>query len=136
MTMERNLVGWFEIPVTEMDRAQRFYELVFDITLERVTMDGEIMAWFPANGEVYGAGGTLVQGPNYVPSIDGCQLYFSSQDIDAILSRVVEGGGEILQPTTSIGKHGFIGYFKDSEGNKIGLHMNVADETPAEDETA
>lgn len=29
--MEHNMVGWFEIPVTDMDRARKFYESVFDI---------------------------------------------------------------------------------------------------------
>lgn len=31
--MKKNAVGWFEIPATDMDRAVKFYETVFDIRL-------------------------------------------------------------------------------------------------------
>lgn len=32
--MNHNPVGWFEIYVQDMDRAKRFYELVFQVKLE------------------------------------------------------------------------------------------------------
>jgi predicted enzyme related to lactoylglutathione lyase len=47
--MENNLVGWFEIPVTDMERAIKFYEEVFDIKFSRNTMGPLDMAWFPFN---------------------------------------------------------------------------------------
>jgi len=134
MAADHNLVGWFEIPCTDIDRAQQFYENVFQIKLERYKMGDEFMAWFPAKPDVYGTGGTLIQGPGYVPSTDGCQLYFTAPDIEATLARVSEGGGEVLVPLTSIGDHGYIGILKDTEGNKIGLHMNVASETTSDEE--
>lgn len=31
--MQNNVVGWFEIPVTNMDRAIKFYETVLDVKL-------------------------------------------------------------------------------------------------------
>ena len=34
--MERNPVGWFEIYVQDITRARRFYEAVFQCTLEQV----------------------------------------------------------------------------------------------------
>ena len=29
----KNAISWFEIPATDLDRAQKFYEAIFDITL-------------------------------------------------------------------------------------------------------
>lgn len=38
--MNRNLVGWFEIPVNDIDRAIRFYNSIFDITLTQMETSG------------------------------------------------------------------------------------------------
>lgn len=32
--MDFNMVGWFEIPVVDMDRAKTFYEAVFQVKIE------------------------------------------------------------------------------------------------------
>jgi len=47
METKRNAVGWFEIPVSDMERAVKFYETVFGITLQRYTLGPLDMAWFP-----------------------------------------------------------------------------------------
>jgi len=33
MEIKQNLVSWIEVPVTDMERAIRFYETVFDLKL-------------------------------------------------------------------------------------------------------
>lgn len=43
----KNLINWFEIPVTDMARAIAFYEQVMQISLRRETMDGGGLAVFP-----------------------------------------------------------------------------------------
>lgn len=43
----KNLINWFEIPVTDMARAIAFYEQVMQISLRRETMDGVDLAVFP-----------------------------------------------------------------------------------------
>ena len=45
--MERNVVGWFEIPVNDMERAAEFYEKVFGFKIELVDMGDLKMGWFP-----------------------------------------------------------------------------------------
>ena len=44
--MEHNMVGWFEIPVEDMERARKFYEEVFDISISVHDLYGLIMGWF------------------------------------------------------------------------------------------
>lgn len=115
------IVGYFEIPVVDLDRAISFYQRVFGFALERAVIDGHAMALFPdtsGDGTITGA---LAQGESYVPSQDGTRVYFAVDDIDAVLARVRELGGEVLYPKTAIGEWGFVAEFADSEGNRIAL---------------
>jgi len=117
-----NPVGWFEIPVKEMKRAKAFYQFVFEAKLEVEKMGTCRMAFFDMKDKAYGTAGALVEGEGYKPSATGTMLYFMVKDIEAILARVKKQGGRTVLPKTSIGEYGFIGWFKDTEGNRIGLH--------------
>lgn len=125
MTKEKDVtVSWFEIPVTEMDRAIRFYETVFDTVLERQQFGDVLMAWFPWNDQLKGAGGSLIfSGDHYLPSHKGTLVYFSSDDVSIELGRVKKAGGIVLQPKTQISPDiGYMALFEDSEGNRVALH--------------
>lgn len=118
-----NAVGWFEIPVKDMDRAKTFYEKVFDIKLERQEEQfGILMSWFPMDPEAKGAAGTLVLAEGYEPSEKGVMIYFTYPDMEKRLEMVPEAGGEIVAPKYSIGEHGFVAKIKDTEGNLVALH--------------
>ena len=127
--MKNNAVGWFEIPVEDMERAINFYEKVFDFKLERHTLGKIDMAWFPYVIEGLGSGGSLVYAPDhYKPSKDGTLVYFTahSGDLSNELSRVTEAGGKVIQVKTQISEeHGFMALFIDSEGNRVALHSRV-----------
>lgn len=124
--MNTNVVGWFEIPVTDMDRAIRFYENVFDLKLERHLLGPIDMAWFPSVEKGSGASGSLVFNRQaYIPSQDGILIYFTvpSGDVANEIGRVVKAGGKVLRPKTQISVEvGFMALFSDSEGNRIALH--------------
>jgi len=124
--MKANMVGWFEIPVRDMERAKKFYEKVFDISIPIHELGDFIMGWFPMSPEKPGATGSLVQHNRYTPSeTHGPLIYFTCSDVSQELARVVEAGGKVLQQKTEIGGgHGFMGLMKDSEGNRIALHSN------------
>jgi len=47
MEIIRNMIGWFEIPVINMDRAMAFYSTVFDIEMTRSSLGTLEIAWFP-----------------------------------------------------------------------------------------
>lgn len=125
--MENNravTVGWFEIPVADMERAIQFYETVFETELSRNKMGDFDMAWFPWDEDAKGAGGSLVHHKDsYTPSREGSLIYFSSEDVDNELSRIEDAGGKILRPKTEISPDvGFMALFVDTEGNRIALH--------------
>jgi uncharacterized protein len=116
-----NAVTYFEIPVTDLDRAVRFYEAVFGYTLERKTVDGYDMALFPAAADQAGASGALVKGDVYIPSKSGAILYFGVRNIDAILTKATASGAKILYAKKDVGEFGFVAEIEDSEGNRIAL---------------
>ena len=124
--METNMVGWFEIPVTNMERAKKFYEAVFNISITVHELGDFIMGWFPMAPDKTGATGSLVQHSMYTPSdTHGPLIYFSCLDVAQELGRVVPAGGTVLKQKTTIGDgHGFMGLIKDSEGNRIALHSH------------
>ena len=41
------MVGWFEIPVSDMERAVKFYNAVFLTEIKSMQFGKEMMAWFP-----------------------------------------------------------------------------------------
>lgn len=122
--MEHNMIGWFEIPVTSMERAKKFYEAVFDITIEVHDVGGIKMGWFPYASGKSGASGSLVQHEMYEPSEKaGPLLYFSCKDVSVPLGKVEKAGGKIIQAKKEIGGgHGFMSLFIDTEGNRLALH--------------
>ncbi|NWF50363.1 MAG: VOC family protein [Ignavibacteriaceae bacterium] len=125
MELKNNVVGWFEIPVSNMERAMKFYEAVFNLKLERHQMGELDMAWFPF-ADVPGSPGSLVYHKEfYTPSSDGVLIYFTahSGDLNNELSLVEPAGGQTLMPKTLIGEEiGYMALFLDTEGNRIALH--------------
>ena len=119
------MISWFEIAVTDIDRAKIFYETVFEIEIGIADFDGTKMGWFPNNDSTFGASGSLIQNSNYVPSKDGALIYFMSNDVQIELDRVEAAGGKVFQKKTKISEeHGCMGVFIDTEGNRIALHSN------------
>ena len=117
----RNPVCHCEIPVTDLDRAIRFYEAVLEITLNRQMVDGYSMAFFPRDDEAPGASGALVAGDVYIPSRTGAIIYFDVPDIDSALIRAQAAGANILYPKTYVGDAGYVAEIEDSEGNRMAL---------------
>jgi len=129
MNLPHNLVGWFEIPVTDLNRAIVFYETVFEVKLEHMKLAELEMAMFPGVENTIGSGGALVYNTkNYKPSSNGVLIYFTafSGDVSIELERVEKAGGKVLLPRTQISPEiGFMGLALDTEGNRIAFHSRT-----------
>ena len=120
---ENNRVVWFDIPVAELDRAQKFYESVLDIKIFRDKFnDFE----FCVLDHEKGNGGCLVPNPNEITSDKGVLVYLNVDGrIQDAMSKVEPDGGKIIEPTHQIGPQGYRCLILDSEGNRIVLHSNT-----------
>lgn len=121
---QANAVGWFDLYVDELDRAQAFYEKVLGATLQPLAdPTGETrMRAFPANMGAYGAAGALVKTSHARPGAGGTMLYFSVQDCAVHASRVQAAGGKVIRPKFPIGEFGWVAVCEDTEGNLFGLN--------------
>lgn len=116
-----NAITWFELPTTNLDRAVAFYSAVLDVEVAKRDFGGEMQGFFPYQD---GVGGALIQRADTKPSADGPILYLNAApDIEGAVGRVTEAGGQVLMPVTPIGDPGVIAIILDSEGNRVGLHM-------------
>jgi predicted enzyme related to lactoylglutathione lyase len=123
--VKTNPVVYFEIPVLDMNRACDFYGLVFETKFTRDEVDGYQMAFFESSEDSFGAPGALVVGDVYVPSKQGCFLYFGVENIDRTIALALEHGGSVLYPKKSNGELGFVAEIQDTEGNRIALHEEI-----------
>ncbi len=115
-------VSIFEIPVTNMSRAIRFYQDVLGLKIERMEFPGMEMGLLPFEGQA--VTGVLMKGEGYEPSASGVTLYLNGgHDLQVMLDRVEKTGGKVLVPKSPhADESGFFAIFIDSEGNKLGLH--------------
>ena len=125
----KNAISWFEIPATDLGRAQAFYEAIFGVTMIPMDMPNLQMRMFPLEN-MTGVGGAVVKSDGFhKPSpTDGPLIYLNGNpDVQKVLDKVEKAGGKIIVPKTQITpEYGFMGVFIDTEGNRFGLHSNPA----------
>ncbi|MDV3244541.1 MAG: VOC family protein [Nitrososphaerales archaeon] len=118
----------FEIPAANLKRAQFFYKDIFGWQMNDVEMaDGTytMVGTAPTdqNGRLTepGAinGGMMKKRKPFTGPIVTVQV----DEIDDALKDVAKHGGKTVTKKTAMGQYGFFGYFKDSEGNLMGLYQ-------------
>jgi predicted enzyme related to lactoylglutathione lyase len=122
MDKKYNPVGWFEIYVQDMNRAKKFYEQTFEVTLQDLGNPGIEMWAFPMIQDAPGCTGALVKYSGKDSGGGGTIVYFPVPDCGTKATEAVKNGGKIQKEKMSIGQHGFISLVYDTEGNMIGLH--------------
>ncbi|MEO5813466.1 MAG: VOC family protein [Rhodanobacter sp.] len=123
--MKTNPVGWFEIYVQDMARAQAFYESVLDTKLDALgdPNDSTVeMRAFPMDMESQGAAGALTKMHGFPSGGNSTLVYFTCADCAEEAGRVLAAGGRLQREKFAIGEYGFIALAFDTEGNLFGLH--------------
>ncbi len=111
-------VEHFEVPADDVDRAQAFYAKAFGFTYEPWGDDMGMLR----TGSDEGIGGDIhkrggVPHPTFVITVD---------DLEGTLAAVVEAGGEQFGEIEAMGETARYAYFKDSEGNIVGVFADSA----------
>ncbi|NUP75622.1 MAG: VOC family protein [Sinomonas sp.] len=119
----------FEIPADDSSRASSFYSEAFGWNLMSVpNMDYTMVGTTPSdesgsplepgaiNGGMYTRNEQFPQSP--VITVD-------VEDIDAALAKIESLGGSTVAPKIPVGEMGFAAYFRDTEGNVLGLWQNT-----------
>jgi uncharacterized protein len=121
-------INWFEIPVTNLDRAAELYAATLGFPLKREVFFGVPHAVLMTDGEgeggIDGVTGTLISDAKRPPTRGvGTVVYLHAKDgVPACLARAIEAGAKVVQPTTDIGPFGTVAQIEDFDGNIIGLH--------------
>src|SRR4029077_6155618 len=122
----KHAISWFEIPTTDINRAQKFYETIFGITMITMDLPNIKMRMFPLDDMMNGIGGALVDsGGFHKPSLtDGPLIYLNANpDVQNVLDKIEAAGGKIVVPKTQISpEFGYMAVFVDTEGNRVALH--------------
>ena len=132
----KNLIAFFEIPVTDFYQSVNFYQAVtdfyqsvnfyqaiFGVEFMVAEYSNEKMACFVQDGQTVGA---ISYAPDFKPSEHGVLIHFNCEDIDWAIQQVLKQGGSIAIPKTKIqaeGK-GYFAVFTDPAGNRIGLYTD------------
>lgn len=121
----KNVISWFEIPTQDLNRAQKFYEDIFQMQMVPLDTPQIKMRMFPLE-DMMGVGGALVYNRDfYKPSSsDGPLVYLNANpDVQHILDRIENAGGKIaVQKTLISPEYGHMAMFVDTEGNRVALH--------------
>jgi predicted enzyme related to lactoylglutathione lyase len=115
----------FEIPADDPKRASKFYSDVFGWQVTAMagmpywslgTTEVDTTTRMPKNPGAINGGMGKREGP-----LKSIVVTISVKDIDKALKAVESKGGKVVQKKQPVGDMGFTGYFKDSEGNVVGL---------------
>jgi predicted enzyme related to lactoylglutathione lyase len=116
-----NQIVWCDIPITDLDRAIKFYSAVLGQKVEKQSFPGMTFGLLPHAGE--SASGCLVEMEDAKPSADGPLIYLNCEGrLDMAIAAVELNGGKVLKARHQIGPYGFRAIVMDSEGNRIALH--------------
>ena len=121
----------FEIPLDDVERGRRFFAEAFGWTITPVPeLDYSLVGTTPLddtgapteagsiNGGMFARG---AQSPSSAPIIT-----IDVEDIDEALKNIESLAGKALTPRLPVGDMGFTAYFRDTEGNVLGLWQNPA----------
>ncbi|BAS10369.1 glyoxalase/Bleomycin resistance protein/dioxygenase [Arthrobacter sp. Hiyo4] len=114
----------FEIPSDDKERANTFYQSAFGWTLTPMQeMDYTIAITTPSDEQT---GLPSAPGPSTGPVPPHGQpqdpiITIDVEDVDAALAQVESAGGTVAQAKDAVPGMGYYAYFKDTEGNTMGL---------------
>ncbi|MHA7290019.1 VOC family protein [Arthrobacter sp. MDT3-24] len=115
----------FEIPSDDKERANTFYQSAFGWTLTPMQeMDYTIAITTPSDEQTGMPSAPGAINGALFPRTDNLKtpvITIDVEDVDAALAQVESAGGTVAQAKDAVPGMGYYAYFKDTEGNTLGL---------------
>jgi hypothetical protein len=118
----------FEIPADDVSRAQEFYRSAFDWEINSMPeMEYAILGTTPTNDQGMPAEPGAINGGMFQRQDDlpTPMITIAVDDIDQALKTIGSLGGSTVRAKEPVADMGFAAYFKDTEGNLLGLWQNA-----------
>ncbi|WP_067440629.1 VOC family protein [Nocardioides jensenii] len=117
----------FEIPYGESDRAKAFYAEAFGWELLDIPEMSYTLATTGPSGETGPTEPGFVNGGlmRRESPTEGPIIVIDVPDIDVALAKIESLGGSTVLGKQAVGDMGFAAYFKDVEGNIMGLWQSA-----------
>ncbi|KQY62600.1 MULTISPECIES: VOC family protein [unclassified Nocardioides] len=117
----------FEIPYGEGDRARAFYAEAFGWELLDIPEMSYTMATTGPSGETGPTEPGFINGGmmRRESPTEGPVVVIDVPDIEASLAKIESLGGSTVLGKQAVGEMGFAAYFKDVEGNIMGLWQSA-----------
>jgi predicted enzyme related to lactoylglutathione lyase len=118
----------FEIPFDDGDRATAFYQTVFGWQTQSIPeMEYTMAMTGPAGDDGMPSEPGFINGGMFqrTQTLNVPMVTIGVDDIDASLEKVESSGGQTVEAKMAVGDMGFAAYFKDPEGNLVGLWQNA-----------
>jgi len=114
-----NPITWFEILGQNPNRLRQFYSDVFEWKIE---VNNEMNYGMLEAQEEKGIGGGVGFGEG---GVTWAIPYIEVENVEAMLDKIGQYGGEVVIPSTTIPGMVTFGVFTDPEGNKLGVFSPI-----------
>jgi len=127
--MASDTLCWTDIPVTNLDRAIKFYSAILGKEVRKLSEGGTEYGLLP-HQEQNASGCLCISGDSVgnknQPSQTGPLIYLSVEGrLNDAVKAARANGGKVLEEKQQIGPHGVRAMIIDSEGNRIALHSSA-----------
>jgi len=118
----------FEIPADDIERAKKFYSEIFGWKINAIP---EMNYTIVNTGSTDNEG--MVQEKGYInggmlkrnEAVKNPVITINVDDIKSTISKIENAGGKLIKEPMKVGDMGLAAYFKDSEGNVMGLWQSL-----------
>lgn len=116
---KRRRLYWTEIPVTDLNRANAFYEMLLEAPLTEDDGGPQRILLLPDLGSEAFIGHLYEGKP--VSEGDGITVHLAVDgNLENVMERIKKAGGEVISPVITIPSGSFF-YAKDPDGNSLGI---------------
>jgi len=120
----------FEIPVEENARAKKFYSSVFDWSFEEMPYQDDVYTFAittPVDEDYKNKETGAINGGMFKRDGDlkNPVITIGVPSIDEYVQKIEAAGGKVIVPKGEVPDMGYYAYFKDTEGNVMGIWENM-----------